>query len=91
MMHLIAFLIAALVTMGAAFGQDAAPVGNSGSGSVATDYRQVMRACGAEWKASDTRKGVAKGEGMAAWQTFRRDCVARSGYVSKRNRTANTQ
>jgi hypothetical protein len=55
---------------------------------VPTDYNSVIRTCGAEWRASDTRKATPKGEGAAAWNTFRRDCVAKSGYVSKRNRTA---
>jgi hypothetical protein len=46
-------------------------------------YLDVIRTCGAEWKESDTRKNTAKGEGMAAWNTFRVECVARKGYVTK--------
>ena len=51
------------------------------------DYRTALRACGDQWRASDARKAVPKGQGMAAWQTFRRECVAASGYVSKRRTT----
>lgn len=47
-------------------------------------YLDAMRTCGAEWKASDARKGVAKGEGMAAWQAFRKECTARVGWEKKR-------
>jgi len=46
-------------------------------------YQDIMRTCGAEWKESDTRKNVAKGEGSAAWNAFRVECVARKGYVTK--------
>lgn len=49
-------------------------------------YRDAMRQCGAEWKASDARKSVAKGEGRAAWQAFRKECTQRVGYV-KRSRS----
>jgi len=52
------------------------------------DYRTALRACGEQWRASEDRKAVPKGQGMAAWQTFRKDCVAKSGYVSKRRTTA---
>lgn len=47
-------------------------------------YTDALRQCGAEWKASEQRKSVAKGQGMAAWQTFRAECVKRVGYTSKR-------
>lgn len=47
-------------------------------------YSEAMKTCGTEWRASDARKEVKKGEGMAAWQTFRKECVARVGYTSKR-------
>lgn len=50
-------------------------------------YGDVIRSCGTQWRASDARKAVAKGQGMAAWQDFRRECVKTSGYVSKRNRS----
>lgn len=46
-------------------------------------YLDVLRTCGAEWKESDTRKNTPKGEGMAAWNTFRAECVTRKGYVTK--------
>jgi hypothetical protein len=51
--------------------------------TAAPTYADVMRTCGAEWKESDTRKNTAKGEGMAAWNAFRVECVARKGYVTK--------
>lgn len=47
-------------------------------------YTDALRQCGAEWKASDTRKATPKGEGMKAWQTFRAECVKRVGWTSKR-------
>ena len=46
-------------------------------------YVDVIRTCGAEWKESDTRKSTPKGEGSAAWNAFRVECVARKGYVTK--------
>lgn len=46
-------------------------------------YADVIRTCGAEWKDSDTRKSTPKGEGAAAWNAFRVECVARKGYVTK--------
>ncbi len=49
----------------------------------AATYLDVLRTCGAEWKESDTRKNTPKGEGMAAWNTFRAECVSRKGYVTK--------
>jgi hypothetical protein len=51
--------------------------------SAAPTYADIMRTCGAEWKESDTRKSVVKGEGAAAWNKFRVECVARKGYVTK--------
>lgn len=51
--------------------------------SAAPTYADIMRTCGAEWKESDTRKNTAKGEGAAAWNKFRVECVARKGYVTK--------
>lgn len=47
-------------------------------------YVDALRQCGTEWKASDQRKATKKGEGIAAWNTFRAECVARVGYTSKR-------
>lgn len=43
-------------------------------------YIDVIRTCGAEWRErgdKDTNKGAA------AWNTFRVECVARKGYVTK--------
>jgi hypothetical protein len=48
-------------------------------------YADVLRTCGMEWRESDARKATAKGEGAAAWQKFRAECVTRKGFVSKRN------
>jgi len=44
-------------------------------------YRDAVKACGAEWKQSDARKSVAKGEGQKAWNEFRAKCVTEKGYV----------
>ena len=65
----IAFILASVVSASA---QNAAPT-----------YTDVVRTCGAEWKESDTRKATPKGEGSAAWNAFRVECVARKGYVTK--------
>lgn len=46
-------------------------------------YTDVIKTCGAEWRESDAKKAVAKGEGVAAWNKYRVDCVARKGYVTK--------
>jgi hypothetical protein len=54
----------------------------------AVTYIDVLRTCGAEWKESDTRKNTPKGEGSAAWNAFRVECVARKGYVTKNARKA---
>jgi hypothetical protein len=67
--------LVALASVSAAYGQN----------NTAT-YGEVLRQCGAEWKASDQRKATAKGEGMAAWQAFRKDCVAKKGYKPIRQR-----
>lgn len=56
-----------------AFSQEAAKV----------TYADVIKTCGAEWRESDAKKSTPKGEGMAAWNTFRVECVARKGYVTK--------
>ena len=69
---MIAAMVLAGLAHGAALAQDA------------PDYRTALRTCGAEWRASDARKVVEKGKGMAAWQAFRKECIAKSGYVSKR-------
>lgn len=47
-------------------------------------YRVVVKACGADWKASDARKSVEKGHGREAWQAFRAECVKAKGYEVKR-------
>ena len=65
-------IVALLFSVVSASAQTAAPT-----------YLDVLRTCGAEWKESDTRKNTAKGEGMAAWNTFRAECVTRKGYVTK--------
>jgi hypothetical protein len=65
----IAFVLGSVVSANA---QTAAPT-----------YIDVLRTCGAEWKESDTRKNTPKGEGMAAWNAFRVECVARKGHVTK--------
>jgi len=51
--------------------------------TAAPTYTDVLRTCGAEWKESETRKTTPKGEGSAAWNAFRAECVARKGYVTK--------
>lgn len=63
-------------------------VSNASAYDGPTDYRAVLKECGTQWRGSDVRKSTPKGEGMAAWQSFRRECVKNSGYVSKRNRNA---
>jgi len=55
----------------------------------AADYRETLKICGAEWRASDARKSVAKGEGQKAWNTFRAECVLRHGYDTKRGHKGN--
>lgn len=50
-----------------------------GTANAAT-YSEVLKACGAEWKASDERKSVVKGEGAKAWQAFRAKCVREKGW-----------
>lgn len=47
-------------------------------------YTDALRVCGAEWKASDARKAVPKGQGRDAWQAFRKECIARTPYQRKR-------
>lgn len=54
----------------------------------AGSYIDAMRACGAEWKASDARKQVKKGEGGPAWQAFRKECTARVGWEKKGKKTS---
>jgi hypothetical protein len=56
------------------------------SGTTPKTYADVMRDCGSQWRSSEARKAVPKGEGRMAWNNFRRDCVKASGYVAKRSR-----
>lgn len=51
-------------------------------------YLDALRQCGSEWKQSDQRKQTKKGEGMQAWQAYRKECVDRVGYTSKRKGNA---
>jgi len=53
-----------------------------------TTYVDVIRTCGAEWRESDAKKATPKGEGVAAWNKYRVECVARKGYVTKAARKA---
>jgi hypothetical protein len=91
MAKLISAMVSAIVVATLSFAIMVNLIAIAAAQEAPTDYRQVIKACGAEWRASDTRKATPKGEGMAAWQTFRRDCVAKSGYVAKRDRKAATQ
>jgi hypothetical protein len=57
----------------------------AGSTAPATQsYQELLKVCGAEWRASEQRKAVTKGEGQKAWNTYRAECVTRHGYVPKR-------
>lgn len=67
---------AMLVFAGVAQAQEA--TANAGT------YQDAMRTCGAEWRASEARKAVQKGQGNAAWQAFRAECTKRVGYTTKR-------
>jgi hypothetical protein len=56
-----------------------------------TTYGEALKACGGEWRTSEARKTVAKGEGAKAWQEFRAKCVKEKGWNGKRvprNQTA---
>lgn len=68
MRKLIIIAVLAIVSMGSA---------NAGT------YIDALKSCGTEWKVSDARKGVKKGEGMAAWQMFRKECTQRVGWTKK--------
>lgn len=52
----------------------------------APSYGAVLATCGAQWKASEARKAVPKGEGRTAWNVFRARCVSESGYQAARRR-----
>lgn len=47
-------------------------------------YSDALSKCSAEWKQSETRRNTKKGEGVAAWNDFRRTCVIEKGYVKGR-------
>lgn len=64
----------ALAPIGAAYGQN---------NETAPQYRDILRKCGAEWKGSEARKAVAKGEGAKAWQDFRKKCVEDNGWKGR--------
>jgi hypothetical protein len=65
-----------LASIGAVYGQ-----------TNATTYSEALKACGAEWRTSEARKGVEKGQGMAKWQEFRAKCVKEKGWTgAKRTR-----
>lgn len=51
-----------------------------------TKYAVALKACGAEWRASEDRKAAkaAKEDGRKAWNTYRAACVVRQGWVAKR-------
>lgn len=66
-----------------AMAQTAAPTTQS--------YQDVLKLCGAEWRASDERKAVVKGQGQKAWNDYRAKCVKDKGYVTKRGRSAAPQ
>lgn len=51
--------------------------------ALAGTYQDAMKTCGAEWKASDQRKSVVKGERAKAWNAFRKECTQRVGYTKK--------
>lgn len=57
--------------------------------ATAGTYADAMKQCGAEWKASDTRKSTPRGEGAKAWQTFRAECTKRVGYDTKKGHVGN--
>lgn len=56
------------------------------SNAFAATYQEAVKQCGTEWKASEERKNVVKGEGRAAWNTFRAACVKRVGYETKKGK-----
>jgi hypothetical protein len=71
--HIVLASVVSLASIGAAFGQaDKAP-----------EYRDVLKQCGAEWKGSEARKAVEKGQGAAKWQEFRAKCVIDKGWNKK--------
>lgn len=78
---MVAAMLVSMGTVGQA--QDVANVatGNENKATGFVSYRDAVKACGAEWRASDAKKAVAKGEGRKAWSEFRAKCVTDKGYV----------
>lgn len=68
--------VAMLATVGHGHAQASAPDATATEHS----YLDVLRLCGAEWKAR-ADKTV---KGMEAWQAFRKECTTGKGWVSKR-------
>lgn len=48
-------------------------------------YIDVLKSCGAKWKAREDKKSEGN-QGAAAWQAFRAMCVKDSGFVTKRSK-----
>lgn len=48
-------------------------------------YIDVLKSCGAKWKARENKKSEGN-QGAAAWQAFRAMCVKDSGFVTKRSK-----
>jgi hypothetical protein len=86
---LIVALAFVLVGFNGAFAQDATTNASKPAQNAGT-YAEAMKTCGAEWRASEQRKAVKKGEGAAAWNTFRAECTKRVGYTSKRRGASNS-
>lgn len=78
--HIVLASVLSLASIGTVYGQ---------ANTAAPQYREVLKLCGAEWKTSEARKSVSKGEGGKAWQEFRAKCVLEKGW-KKGTRTANS-
>lgn len=61
----------ALAPLGVAYGQ---------TNEAAPKYSDVIKQCGVDWKASEARKSVEKGQGSKAWNEFRSKCVLDKGW-----------
>lgn len=46
-------------------------------------YSDIIKACGAEWQ---KRADKTTNKGRDAWQAFRKECVVRKGWKTKRDR-----
>lgn len=79
--HMLKAVIASLIVAIAIVGYSIVAKAES-----AGTYRDAVSQCGKEWRNSDARKSVEKGKGREAWQAFRKDCVARVGYVTKKGK-----